>query len=646
MEQDNLFNNLKKLFSSDAVIRNVGGKKIKVVDINGIQTTGKYKTNSVVQRYAKAYKTNRHNIFSPTQNQQAIRPQLYSDYEAMDTDPILASTLDIVADEATLENDEGEILGISSSDENIQRILYNLFYDVLNIEFNLWTWIRNMCKHGDFFLKLEIAEEFGVYNVIPYTVYFMSRHEGLNEDNPSEIKFELNLDGTAASPKSLTYTATKQKNETIQYFDNYEIAHFRLIADTNHLPYGRSYLEPARKVYKELVMMEDAMLLHRIMRAPEKRMFYINVGHIAPNEVEQYMEDTVRELKKTPHVNPDTGDYNLRFNIQNMMEDFYLPVRGGDTSTRIETTKGLEYDGIKDVEYLLQKMFAALKVPKAYFGYEGDLSGKATLAAEDIRFARTVQRIQKIVEAQLTRIAVIHLRAQGFKGESLVNFEISLTNPSIIFEQEKVALLKEKVDLAVQMMDTKLFPTDYIYEKLFDKSETDYTQFRRLVVEDKKREFRLSQIENEGNDPSESGKSYGTPHDLATLYGRRAGKGDKAPVAGEVPAGYEDHPNPPGNLNWRQPGEQGGRPRERASKIGTNDAFAGRDPIGTHGMKGGYESDNENMNEGKRKQRKNTEAERIVRAEKSMLEGLDKEMVFKKIKPKEAEMLKEVKLED
>ena len=217
--------------------------------------------------------------------------------------------------------------------------------------------------------------------------------------------------------------------------------------------------------------MEDAMLIHRIMRAPEKRMFYINVGSIPPTEVDQFMQKTINTMKKTPYVDQQTGDYNLKFNMQNMMEDFYLPVRGGDSSTRIETTKGLDYDGTTDVQYLQAKLFAALKIPKAYFGYEGDLQGKATLAAEDIIFARTVERIQRIMESELTKIALVHLYTQGFTGESLTNFEVRLSTPSIIFEQEKVALLKEKVDLAAQMKDTKMFSTDYIYENIFNFSE-------------------------------------------------------------------------------------------------------------------------------------------------------------------------------
>ena len=588
MADTSLFKRLGRLFSSDVVIRNIGGDQLKVADVNQIQTTGRYQTNSLVDRFSRLYIYNNKNIFNPNLNYQTLRIQLYSDYEAMDTDPLIASTLDILADEATLKNDMGEVLSIKSSDENIQKVLYNLFYDVLNIEFNLWSWTRNMCKYGDFFLKLEIAEEFGVYNVLPYTVYHMTRQEGLDPENPGKVTFQLDPDGLASSQDP---NYMPKSNKKIVEFDNYEIAHFRLISDTNYLPYGRSFIEPARKIFKQLTLMEDAMLIHRIMRAPEKRTFYVNVGQIPPNEVEQFMQKTINTMKKTPYVDPQTGDYNLRFNMMNMMEDFYLPVRGGDTSTKIETTKGLEYDGTNDIEYLRDKMFAALKVPKAYFGYEGDLNGKATLAAEDIRFARTVERLQRIMESELTKIALVHLYTQGFKGESLTNFEISLTNPSIIFEQEKVALLKEKVDLASQMLDSKLFPTDYIYDNIFNLSEDQYMEMRDLVAEDKKRLFRITQIENEGNDPAKSGKSYGTPHDLASLYGRRQGDQKGMPF-GKVPPGYEDDTPGIGKI-----GPEGGRPKIKASHYGTNDGLGGRDPLGKHGMKGGFDSDNENVNE-------------------------------------------------
>jgi hypothetical protein len=576
MADRSIFSRLSKLFATDVVVRNVGGNQLKVADINQIQTTGKYETNSLLDRFSRLYIYNNKNIFNPNLNYQTLRIQLYSDYEAMDTDPLIASTLDIISDEATLRDEHGEVLSINSSDERLQKVLYNLFYDILNIEFNLWSWTRNMCKYGDFFLKLEISEEFGVFNALPYTVYHMVRHEGQDPENPAKVMFHIDPDGLASSTDP---NYIPKSNKKVIELENYEVAHFRLISDTNYLPYGRSYIEPARKIFKQLTLMEDAMLIHRIMRAPEKRMFYVNVGGIPPNEVDQFMQKTIDNIKKTPYVDKNTGQYNLRFNVQNMMEDFYLPVRNGDSSTRIETTKGLDYDGTADVEYLRDKMFAALKVPKAYFGYEGDLQGKATLAAEDIRFARTVERIQRIMESELTKIALVHLYVQGFTGESLTNFEIKLTNPSIIFEQEKVALLSEKMSLAQNMIDSEIFPTDYVYEHIFNLSEDKYNEMRDLVREDAKRKFRLAQIENEGNDPVESGVSYGTPHDLASMYGRRSADAPK------VPLGYDE-------------AEPVGRPRERASFVGTQeDPLGGRDRLGRNDMKGGYPSDNDNVNE-------------------------------------------------
>ncbi len=626
MADTSLFGRLRRLFSNDVVIRNIGGDTLKVADTNTIQQTGRYKTNSLVDRFNRMYISNSKNVYNPNLNYQTLRVQLYADYEVMDTDPIIASALDIIADEATIKNDQNEVVSIKSSNENIQRVLYNLFYDVLNIEFNLWSWTRNMLKYGDFFLKLEIAEKFGVYNVLPYTVYHIIRTEGSDPENPAKVEFQLELDGIAASSDP---NYRKRPNSQQIVFDNYEMAHFRLLSDVSYLPYGRSYLEPARKIYKQVNLMEDAMLIHRIMRAPEKRMFYINVGSIPPNEVDQFMQKTINTMKKTPYVDPNTGQYNLKFNMQNMMEDFYIPVRGGDQSTRIETTKGLDYDGTNDIQYLQAKMFAALKIPKAYFGYEGDLQGKATLAAEDIRFARTVERIQKIIESELTKIALVHLYTQGFTGESLTNFELKLTNPSVIYEQEKVALLKEKIDLANQMKDSKLFSSDYIYENIFDMSEDTYNEMRDLVREDGKRAFRHAQIEAEGNDPAKSGRSYGTPHDLASMYGRRATATEKGGAMGSVPDGYNEV------------GPEGGRPKEKMSVYGTNDdPMGGRDRLGVHGMHGGFPSDNENMME-----TNTTKAQTIYHQIKDSFED-KKKLIFEKTEETKSNLLDETQLRD
>ena len=561
MADTSLFSRLQRLFSSDVIIRNIGGKRLKVMDTARIQKYGNLATNSLYDRFTRLHKPVGSSLqYNPTLNYQSMRLQLYSDYEAMDHDPIIAAALDIISDETTSRNEYGQVLNINSSDENIRKVLHNLFYDVLNVEFNLSTWIRNMCKYGDFYLKLEVSEKFGVYNVIPMSVYEVVREEGTDPENPSYTRFTLDPNGLASG-------ATNTIRRDQFQLENYEVAHFRLLTDSNYLPYGRAYLEPARKVFKQLILMEDAMLIHRIMRAPEKRTFYINVGAIPPEQVEQFMNETVNKMKKTPYIDQNTGDYNLKYNMQNITEDFYIPVRGNDNATRIETTKGLDYDGTQDIEYLKSKMMAALKIPKPYLGYDEGVEGKSTLAGMDVRFARTVERVQRIVESELTKIALVHLYSQGFNDEQLVDFSLELTTPSVIYEQEKVELFTAKTTVAGDMLDKGLFSKDWVMENIYGLSPDEYDGEQENQIEDALHKFRLSQIENEGNDPVESGMSYGTPHDLASLYGN---KRDKAVGPAQVPTGYDE--------------KEPGRPVVDPTKYGSDKSNFSRDPLGKGGL--------------------------------------------------------------
>ena len=561
MADTTLFTRLKRLFSSDVIIRNVGGKSLKIMDTGRIQKYGNLATNSLYDRFTRLHKPMGSSLqYNPTLNYQSMRLQLYSDYEAMDHDPIIAAALDIISDETTSRNEYGNVLNINSSNENVRKVLQNLFYDVLNVEFNLATWIRNMCKYGDFYLKMEVSEKYGVYNVIPLSVYEVVREEGTDPENPSYVRFTMDPNGLASG-------ATNTIRRDQFSLENYEVAHFRLLTDSNYLPYGRSYLEPSRKVFKQLMLMEDAMLIHRVMRAPEKRVFYINVGAIPPDQVEQFMTDTMHKMKKSPMIDQNTGDYDLKYNMMNMTEDFYIPIRGNDAATRIDTTKGLDYDGTEDIEYLKHKMMAALKIPKPFLGYEEGVEGKSTLAGMDIRFARTVERVQRIVESELHKIALVHLYSQGFNDEDLIDFTLELTTPSVIYEQEKIELYTSKTQVAQQMLEQKLFSSDWVYENIFGLSPDEYSAQRDIILQDAMHKFRIAQLEGEGNDPVESGMSYGTPHDLAALYGN---KRDKAVGPAQIPTGYDE----------REPG----RPVEKPQKYGSDKGNLSRDPIGKKGL--------------------------------------------------------------
>jgi hypothetical protein len=484
-ETKDLFSRLKKLFSTDVIIRNIGGKRLAVIDTDQIE----YATdrNSLRDRFNRLRSSsyNLHNR-DMSLSYQAARLELFRDYDVMDMDPILSAALDAYCDNVCVPSEFGKILTITSNDENIKKILENLFYDILNVEFNLWSWTRNLCKYGDLFLKLELSPEYGIYVVRPLSAYEVTRVEGSDPKNINYVKFQHDGLGGGAE------------------YENFEMAHFRLISDSNFLPYGKSMLEGARRVWKQLSLMEDAMLIHRIVRAPEKRIFKIDVGNIPPNEIDTFMKKIMDGVKKTPYIDERTGDYNLRYNLNNMLEDFYLPVRGGDSGTSIDTLPGMEFTGIDDLEYIKNKMMAALKIPKAFLGFDEAVGGKGTLAAEDVRFSHTITRIQRIIVSELTKIAVVHLYIQGYKDASLVDFELSMSNPSTVFEQEKLAIWQDKVNLAKDMSESKLFSRDWIYKNVWNMSKDDIETLNDDIIKDQKQTWRMTQIEDEGNDPAKS----------------------------------------------------------------------------------------------------------------------------------------------
>ena len=555
-DNKDIFSRLKRLFSTNTIVRNIGGRKLKVVDTGKLQ--GYVQTN-LVDRYQKLYGgigSAQQFGYNDQLYQQQLRLGLFRDYESMDSDAIIASALDIYSDESTMKNEYGEVLSIETTNDNVYDILHNLFYDVINIEFNLWPWIRNMNKYGDFFLQLEITDKYGITNVTPMSAYDVARMEGHDPDNPQLVQFLLTPQGDS------NRHSAKQKDP--KTFENYEVAHFRLLSDSNYVPYGRSMLEGGRKVWKQLTLMEDAMLIHRIMRAPEKRIFKLDIGNIPPAEVDNFMQQTINKMKKAPVIDEKTGDYNLRYNIQNLTEDFFLPVRGGDSGTNIESLSGLSYDAVDDIEYLRNRLMASLRVPKAFLGYEEGLGSKATLAAEDVRFARTIERIQRIVVSELTKIAVVHLYAQGFRDQELVNFDLGLTNPSTIYEQEKLELWSQKASLADSMVRDGLMSTEWIYKNVFGFTDEEMKENDDQIIFDYKNKFRRQQIEAEGNDPAKSGQSQGTPSDLA--MGRTGHELD----------------DEGGSEEGGQPGA--GRPKE-ANKYGKDSGARGRDPLGAHDKK-------------------------------------------------------------
>jgi intein/homing endonuclease len=390
--------------------------------------------------------------------------------------PEISSALDIYSEECVSQDVEGNVLHVYSENRMIKKLLHELFYDTLNIDFNLAMWARNLCKYGDFFLFNDIHPEFGVVNVFPIPIAEMEREEGFDPEDPGAVRFRWVTQGN-------------------KMLENWQISHFRLLGNDAFLPYGSSVLEGARRVWRQLILIEDAMLVYRVIRSPERRVFYIDVGNIPPENIADYLEQAQTSLKRNAVIDKTTGQVDLRYNPLSVDEDYFLPVRGGESGTRIDTLAGgSNTTAIEDVEYIQKKLFAALKIPKAYLGYDEDIGAKATLAQEDIRFSRTIQRIQKTIVSELNKIAMIHLYTNGYKDESLLDFTLKLSNPSSIAQQQKLELIRTKFDIASAAPEG-FVDKEWIRKHIIDLNDDEIARIEKGRVKDKLRDMELEGVQ-------------------------------------------------------------------------------------------------------------------------------------------------------
>jgi hypothetical protein len=359
----------------------------------------------------------------------------------MEYTPEISTALDIYAEESTTPDQNGYVLQVYSESKRIKSILVDLFVNTLDINTNLPMWIRNMCKYGDNFVYLKLDAEKGINGCLQLPNIEIERLERGIDSRTAQATMNLNR-------KALKFNWKARDAE----FNTWEVAHFRLLGDDRKLPYGTSMLEKARRIWKQLVLSEDAMLIYRTSRAPERRVFKVFVGNMDDKDVEAYVQRVANKFKRDQIVDRKTGNVDLRFNQMAVDQDYFIPVRDAAQANPIDTLPGAtNLSEIADIEYIQKKLVTALRIPKAYLGFEEPVGDGKNLSLLDIRFARTINRIQKSAIAEMNKIAIIHLFLLGFEDE-LSNFTLQLTNPSkqadllmIDVWKEKVALYKELV---------------------------------------------------------------------------------------------------------------------------------------------------------------------------------------------------------
>jgi hypothetical protein len=361
----------------------------------------------------------------------------YYDYESMEFTPEISAALDIYAEESTTMSEKGEILTVYSESDRIKGLLEDLFNNKLDINTNLQMWARGVCKYGDDFVYLKLDPEKGIVGCQQLPNIEIERIEGASARNHGQI---------ADSKMPSRELRFMWKNKDME-FQAWEIAHFRLLGDDRKLPYGTSMLDKIRRIWKQLLLAEDAMLIYRTSRAPERRVFKIFVGNMDDKDIEPYVQRVANKFKRDQIQNPNNGQVDMRYNQMAVDQDYFIPVRDPSQTNPIETLPGAQNLGeIADIEYIQKKLLAALRIPKAFLGFEEVVGEGKSLAMMDIRFARTINRIQKSLIQELNKIALIHLYLLGMEDE-LNNFTLSLTNPSAQSDLLKIEQWKEKITL-------------------------------------------------------------------------------------------------------------------------------------------------------------------------------------------------------
>lgn len=478
---ENIFSKLTRLFKSGPVVK----RKIKGIDTRTLASPEKSSGNLLFSKsVSPTYSYITGNAYNTRE-----RLMRYQDFQEMESTPEISAALDIYADETCAQDEKGRSLHIYSENNRIKKILEGLFYDTLNVEFNLRPWARSLCKFGDLFLYNDIHPDYGVMNVIPIPINEIERIEGYDQTDPMAVKFRW----------------VGQYNKELA---NWEITHMRLLGNDVFLPYGSSTIESARKIWRQLTLIEDAMLVYRIVRAPERRVFYVDVGNLPPESVPTYLEQLKTSVRSNQVIDKDTGRVDLRYNPMSVDEDYWLATRGNDSPTKIETLAGGQNTAaVEDVIYIQKKLFAALKIPRAYLGYDELLSSKATLAQEDIRFSRTINMIQRTILSELNKIAIIHLYCSGFDGEELLNFNLKLSNPSTIAQQQKLEIYRTKFEIA-SAVPAGLLSKNYIYKNIFMLNDDEIENLNQEIADDTIRTSNLEKLSSslEQEEPEEKSK--------------------------------------------------------------------------------------------------------------------------------------------
>ena len=342
------------------------------------------------------------------------------DCDLMDAFPEIGAALDIVSEESTITSDNGMVVNVYSKSDRIKSILEDLFVNRLNIQVTAPMVVRAMCKYGNQFMLLDVDSKLGVKGWKQLPVFNVERVEnGVGNPYGQSMYNVVGRNTDTSKVDTSTKFVWVDENNSQVPFRNWQIAHFRLLTNSLYLPYGCSYLNAARRHWRMLSLMEDMMLIYRLERSIERRVYKIYVGAIDDADVQAYVENIANNFKRTPIIDPMTGQIDLRKNILSVDQDIFIPVRDQNAPTPIDTLSGAQnLTAMDDIKFVQDKVCTALRIPKTFLNFDEAQGDGKNLALEDIRFTRTINRIQQAFLMELTKVASIHLYLLGFTDDT------------------------------------------------------------------------------------------------------------------------------------------------------------------------------------------------------------------------------------
>lgn len=491
---------IRRVFQRDQVIAPVPGVGGYVQDMN-FATMSQLGAGSAVGPLGSSSEW--------LQNSSSIEEDLvskYQDYEQMDQYPEINATLDLFADDATVQNVlTGKSLWYEAPDESIQDMMNEMLDKQIRIEEDLWNLTRDTCKYGNCYTEIIAVDRKGVMELkqLPTTQvrrvqdrlgfcygFIFDPMCGFMVDTQG---FQNRLKARSVNP--IKDLLSINSSDLVQVYEPWEMVHFKMKGNSPQDPYGNAVIEGARYAWRRLTMMEDAMIVYKLTRSPQRYAFYVDVGDVPPREAKKLLNDVKNEFKKTKYID-ESGKISFRYNPLSQDEDIFLAVRKEKRSTEVEVLSGPEGQQIDDVNYFREKLLASLKVPKSYLGGD-DTVGRANLAQLDVRWARSIMRVQRVMKNGFEHVGRVELSARNIDPD-LVEFVPMMNIPSGVLELAQLEVQNAKLDLADRYQRAN-FSEYYIWSNILGMADEDIEKIQSQRA--------IEQAQAAGGDGGDMGES-------------------------------------------------------------------------------------------------------------------------------------------